>query len=150
MNRFEAMNIIFKEARRLIEKEHVNELIATGRYDKLMKIEVVIDKRVVRFLKRENVLLLKGSTVLEDYYFAVAMSIRAYAKKSYCDDLDFFRNKKEREKFAHNLAKQQGDICKSVAWSMLSSYFLAEMPDEEFFTASNVNCYDEEFGGESN
>lgn len=149
MNRDKAIEKINQEARRLIEKECLNRWIMAERVDKIGKIVVHTDPEIVRFLKKGKYLLLQDSMISKNYHFAVAMCLREYSKKAYSDDEFIFRDKEEKEKFAHQLAKQSGDICKSVAWSMLSSYFLAEMPDEEFYTTSNAQCYDEEYGVES-
>lgn len=149
MNRCKAIEIINQEARRLIEKEQLNRWILAERVDKISKIKVHTESELVGFLKKGKYLLLEDDMVSKNYHFAVAMCLHEYLKKSYSDDEFFFLNKEEREKFAHQLAKQQGSICKSVAWSMLSSYFLSEMPDKEFYSTSNAHCYDEEYGVES-
>lgn len=149
MNRYKAIEKINQEAKRLIEKEQLNRWILAERVDKISKIRVHTELELVSFFKKGKYLLLEDNMVSKSYHFAVAMCLHEYLKKSYSDDEFFFYNKKEREKFAHQLAKQPGNICKSVAWSMLSSYFLSEMPDKEFYTTSNAHFYDEEYGVES-
>ncbi len=143
----EVISLFLAQANKLEQEEHVNDLAIHGCFELLKGIRINVFPELVRFLQHGNGFDLKATQIPEELYLVTAMLIREYGKqaKIQYDDSSFFKNDTEKEKFAHSLANKYATIGKSVAWCMLSSTYLVDMKDREFFTDIYAECYQEEF-----
>ena len=138
MRRSEVVAFLNKEAKRLREEEHINELFKKNAVEKLAAIEVRTTKAINDSLYKNDGINLRNEEIPEGNCMAIAMWATAEGLWNSDIVLDI-------DGFAHRLAREAGDYGKNVAAQILDGYDLGDLSAENFFSTKFAKEYDQKW-----
>lgn len=134
MERKEVVEFIQKEAKRLREDEHIDDLFKAECSEELAVVDCKITKAVSDFLDEEDIML-TDDEIAEGDCAAIAM----WASVMFVDNESLFANVSN---FAHRLAKEAGVYGKNIAAQILDGEELCNILSKGFFSDAYAKRYD--------
>lgn len=126
MERQQVVEFILKEATRLIEEEHIDDLCKHKRYEELANVEVQTTMAIQSYIYI-NCLDLTCEEIPEGMYLPVAF---------WCNSmqLDGLIKSEEQYKYAENLEKEAGEFGEAIARKVYSDNCeIGVIPVDKFF-----------------
>lgn len=138
MDREDVVLFIRKEAKRLREEEHIDDLIKSKRWDELSKVACQTVKGVTDYVCDYS-LELQDDEIPEGACSAMAIWFASCA----IDDNTYLLE--DVESFAHRWASEAGSFGKNGAVQILDGNEFFEICSEDFYTDKFAEEYDEKY-----